>query len=116
MGTGASHEEYVELSRIIDILNDRFGTDFKLADQLFFVQIREEAAADEILKQAAKVNTLENYKFVFDKALESLIIDRMEGNEEIFTRLMNDKRFHEVASSYLLKEVYEQIRSERVAN
>ncbi|HEX9024760.1 MAG TPA: type I restriction endonuclease [Geobacteraceae bacterium] len=113
VGTGATHEEYVELSRLIDLLNDRFGTDFKPADQLFFDQIREEAAADEILRQAARVNTLENFKFVFDKALESLIIDRMEGNEEIFTRLMNDKRFHEVASGYLLKEVYEQIRAEQ---
>jgi type I restriction enzyme R subunit len=112
VGTGTSHEEFVDLSLLINLLNDRFGTDFKPADQLFFDQIREEAAADESLRQAAKVNTMENFKFVFDKALEGLVIDRMEGNEEIFTRLMNDKRFHQVASDYLLKQVYEQIREE----
>ncbi|MHB8707998.1 MAG: type I restriction endonuclease subunit R [Desulfuromonadales bacterium] len=112
VGTGGAHEEYVELSQLINILNDRFGTDFKPADQLFFDQIREEAAADETLRQAAKVNTLENFKFVFDKALESLIIERMEGNEEIFTRLMNDKKFNQVASEYLLRQVYQQIRDE----
>ncbi|MDO3378546.1 type I restriction endonuclease subunit R [Geoalkalibacter halelectricus] len=112
VGTGKGHEEFVELSQLIGILNDRFGTDFKPADQLFFDQIREEAAADESLRQAAKVNTLENFKFVFDKALESLIIDRMEGNEEIFSRLMNDKAFHRVASDYLLHQVYGQIREE----
>lgn len=44
--------------------------------------------------------------------LESLIIERMEGNEEIFSRLMNDRQFHDVASGYLLKQVYEQIREE----
>ncbi len=59
---------------------------------------------------------MENFKFVFDKALEGLIIDRMEGNEDIFTRLMNDKKFHRVASEYLLKQVYEQIREEEGAN
>lgn len=112
VGTGGTHEEYVELSQLIDILNDRFGTDFRPADQLFFDQIREEAAADETLRQAAKVNTLENFKFVFDKALESLIIERMEGNEEIFTRLMNDDKFRGLASDYLLKQVYQQIREE----
>ena len=112
VGTGTSHEEFVDLSLLINLLNERFGTDFKPADQLFFDQIREEAASNETLRQAAKVNTLDNFKFVFDKALEGLIIDRMEGNEEIFTRLMNDKGFHRVASEYLLKQVYEQIREE----
>ncbi len=112
VGTGKGHDEIVELSQLIDLLNDRFGTDFKPADQLFFEQIKEEASADESLRQAAKVNTLENFKFVFDKALESLIIERMEGNEEIFSRLMNDRQFHDVASGYLLKQVYEQIREE----
>jgi len=110
VGTGESHGEYVELSQLIDLLNDRFGTDFKPADQLFFDQIKEEAVADENLRQAARVNTMDNFKFVFDKTLEGLIIDRMEGNEEIFNRLMNDKNFHEVASGYLLQQVYEQLR------
>ncbi len=116
VGTGGTHEEYVDLSLLINLLNDRFGTDFKPADQLFFDQIREEAAADSALRQAAKVNTLENFKFVFDKALENLIIDRMEDNEEIFTRLMNDKQFNKVASDYLLKSVYRQIREEEPVN
>ena len=35
VGTGISHEEIIELSQLIDIINDRFGTDFKPADQLF---------------------------------------------------------------------------------
>jgi type I restriction enzyme, R subunit len=33
---------------IIEILNDRFGTDFTEADRLFFEQVREEAKANEI--------------------------------------------------------------------
>ncbi|MEW6595069.1 MAG: type I restriction endonuclease [Thermodesulfobacteriota bacterium] len=112
VGTAEPRTEFVDLSQLITILNERFGTDFKPADQLFFDQIKEEAVADETLRQAARVNTMENFKFVFDKALEGLIIDRMEGNEEIFTRLMNDRKFHAVASGYLLQRVYEQIRDE----
>ena len=34
------HHELIELSRLIDIVNQRFGTEFKPADQLFFDQIR----------------------------------------------------------------------------
>ena len=35
------------LSQLIDVVNERFGTDFNQADQLFFDQIVEAAMADE---------------------------------------------------------------------
>ena len=111
VGTGISHEEKIKLSRLIDIVNERFGTDFKPADELFFNQIREEAVADESLRQAANANPINNFKFVFDKALEDLIIDRMEQNEDIFARFMNDQEFKKVISESLLRQVYDQIRA-----
>ena len=44
------------LSQLIDVVNERFGTDFNQADQLFFDQIIETAMADDGLRQAAAVN------------------------------------------------------------
>jgi type I restriction enzyme R subunit len=112
VGTGVSRGEQIELSKLIDILNERFGTDFKPGDQLFFESIREDAVADSGLRQAALANTMENFGYVFLKALEGLFIDRMEQNEEITTKFLNDKEFQRIVGQYLLKEVYEQIRSE----
>lgn len=114
VGTGATHDEKIELSQLIDILNERFGTDFKPVDQLFFDQIREEAVADEDLRQAALANKVEDFRYVFDKALEGLFIDRMEGNENIFARLMNDDEFRKLAKEHLLHQVYEQIHASDV--
>lgn len=114
VATGQDHEEQIKLSRLIDIVNDRFGTDFKPADELFFNQIREEATSDESLRQAALANPIESFKYVFDKALEDLIIDRMEQNEDIFAKFMNDKEFQEVVSNNLLQQVYEQINAEKL--
>lgn len=91
VGTGVSHEEMIELSQLIDILNERFGTEFKPADQLFFDSIREDAAADTTLREAAMVNTMENFGYVFLKALEGLFIDRMDQNEEITAKFMNER-------------------------
>lgn len=44
------------------------------------------------------------------KTLEGLFIDRMEQNEEIAAKFMDEDRFREEVSRYLEKEVYEQIR------
>jgi len=110
VGTGTSHGDDVSLSSLINMLNERFGTQFTPADQLFFDQVTETAAANEKLQEAARVNTLENFSFVFNKMLEGLFIERMEGNEEIFTRLMNDDSFRGLATEHLVREVYEKIR------
>jgi type I restriction enzyme, R subunit len=112
VGTGTSHAEKVELSQLIDILNERFGTDFKPGDQLFFDSVAEDAMADLGLRQAAMANTMENFGYVFQKALEGLFIDRMELNEEITAKYLNEKEFREVVGQKLLQQVYEQIRKE----
>lgn len=115
VGTGQSEGPQVELSRLIDQINERFGTDFTPADELFFNQIREEAVADEGLRQAAHANTIDNFRFVFDKALEGLFIDRMEQNEELFAKFMNDKDFQKLVTEHLLREVYADIRRDESA-
>ncbi len=112
VGTGVSHEEKIELSQLIDILNDRFGTEFKPGDQLFFDSIKEDAVADSALRQAALANTKENFGYVFLKALEGIFIDRMEQNEEITAKYLNEKEFQEVVGKKLLEQVYEQIHKE----
>lgn len=114
VGTNTNQETQVELSQLIDILNEKMGTDFKTADELFFTQIREEAVADETLRRAANANTIENFRFVFTKALEGLFIDRMEQNEDLFARYMNDAAFHTLVGEHLLRQVYAQIRDENV--
>ncbi len=112
VGTGVSHEEMIELSQLIDILNERFGTEFKPVDQLFFDSIREDATADTTLREAAMVNTMENFGYVFLKALEGLFIDRMDQNEEITAKFMNEREFQKVVGQDLLKKLYEQIRAD----
>jgi len=114
VGTKASHPDEIELSQLIDILNERFGTEFKPGDQLFFESIREDAVADDVLRQAAKANTMENFGYVFRKALEGLFIDRMDQNEEITAKYMNEDRFREAVTQHLLKDVYDRIRDEAV--
>lgn len=113
VGTGAAPEVKIELSQLIDILNDRFGTEFKPGDQLFFDSIREDAVSDTYLREAATANTMENFGYAFRKQLESLFINRMDQNEEITAKFMNEKEFQDTVGKYLLKTVYDQIRSEK---
>jgi type I restriction enzyme R subunit len=109
VGTGQDDDE-IRLSELIDLLNQRFGTDFTQADQLFFDQIQEEAVESDTLRQAAGTNSKEDFRYVFEKAFERLVIDRMEGNEAIFGKLMADGEFRKLAMEHLLHKVYEALK------
>jgi len=109
VGTASTKDEEVALSMLIDKLNERFGTEFTPADQLFFDQVAETAIEDEKLQEAAKANTMENFGYIFETMLEKLFIDRMDGNEDIFRRLMNDDKFRKMASEHLKEQVYNRI-------
>ena len=110
VGTGRAPDEEVTLSRLIDTLNERFGTDFTGADQLFFDQIRASAEEDEKIVEAAKANNLTNFSSYLDRMLDELFIDRMEGNEEIFSRVMTDKAFRSAAHDHLAREIFRRAR------
>jgi len=109
VGTAIVRESEIALSQLIDIINERFGTDFTLADQLFFDQIVETAVQSDELKQAAQVNSPDKFALLFKRLLEALFVERMDHNEEIFGRYMNDRAFQKAVSDLLASEVYERL-------
>ena len=108
-GTRKDKDEYARLSEIIKLLNDRFGTDFTEADKLFFDQIEEEMVMDEKLGVQAKTNTIDNFKYGFDDVFIDKLVDRMDQNQDIFNKIMDDKAFATVVKDYLLKRVYKRL-------
>ncbi len=115
VGTGAQTDKVVPLSTLVDQLNERFGTDFTAADQLFFDQVRATAERDDKIVEAAKANSLGNFSDFFGRILDDLFIQRMDGNDEIFRRVMSDKQFRSVAQDYLAQEVFQRINQSAAA-
>jgi type I restriction enzyme R subunit len=110
-GIRMSKEEETALSEIINVLNKKFGTEFSTADKLYFDQIYEELIADDSLGLQAKSNTMENFKYGFEDKFMDTTISRMEQNQDIFTKMMNDKEFGNIVKDYMLKKVYQQFKT-----
>ena len=110
VGTAGFADEGVALSTLVGKLNERFGTNFTEADQLFFDQISASAEHDEKIVEAARANNLANFSSYLERMLDELFIDRMEGNEEIFSRVMTDKEFRTVAHEHLAREIFKRAR------
>ncbi len=108
VGSGAVRDKDVLLSRLIDIINERFGANLTDADQLFFDQLAEEALQDDSLRQAAEANSEDKFQMVFRAALESLIIERMDLNEALFTSYMSNAEMQETIAKWLGEQVYKR--------
>jgi type I restriction enzyme, R subunit len=111
LGTGREKGTDIALSTLVAQLNERFGTNFTGADQLFFDSVRATAERNEKIVEAAKANTEANFSAFFERMLDGLFIQRMEGNEEIFNRVMSDKQFRAAAQEHLARQLYGRIRS-----
>ena len=110
VGSGLAREQEAPLSQLIDLINDRFGTDFNDADQLFFDQIVETAVADETLRETAAVNSEERFELTFKNLVDNLFTERMDQNEEIYIRYMNDAAFRQMVSRWMGTEAYRRLR------
>jgi type I restriction enzyme R subunit len=113
VGSGRVREEHVPLSRLIDIINERFGGELNDADQLFFDQIAEAATHNASLRQAAEVNSRAKFQLVFRQVLESLFIERMELNEELLAHYMGKPEMQELVSKWLGSQIYDKLAAMR---
>lgn len=111
VGSGVAREVAVPLSQLIDILNERFGTNFNQADQLFVDQIVAVAVADDGLRQAAAANPEDKFELVFRNVVERLFVERIDQNEEFFIRFMNDKAFQKIVTAWSASEAYRRLRA-----
>lgn len=107
LGTGSVPEEHkAPLSTIIQVINERFGTDFTEEDRLLFEQISGDMVQDEKLAEQARANTREKFKEVFEpKAMEAFVA-RHGRNEKIVNEFMSNQDVRSLIVAALLDEVY----------
>ncbi len=103
-------EDTEPLSQIVAELNERFGLDLTERDQLLFDQFEDTWLADEDVLAQATHNTYENFRLVFDPRFLATIIGRMDQNEAIFKRVLDDEEFAKALLELYARRVYRSAR------
>ncbi len=105
-GIKREKEEREKLSNIIKLLNDRFGTDFTDADKLYFEQLEQALYQNKELKMRAENNPIENFRYAFEEIFVQTLIERMDANQEIFEKIMENNEFKVEVRDWLTKKIY----------
>lgn len=107
VGTGGVPDANTSpLSTIIQIINDRFGTDFTDEDKLRFEQISGDMAQDEKLVEQARAGSKEKFKVVFEPKATQAFVARHGRNEKIVNDFMSNPEMRSLIVAALLDEVY----------
>jgi len=114
-GSKWAKPEEVRLSEVITILNERFGTDFTEADQLFFEQLMEHAKSDEQVRKWAGANPLAGFSLPMKAKLRDAIVDRMALNEAIATKYLNEADFENVVFGELVRRIHKDLKDTETA-
>ncbi len=111
-GAGKQNEPPVEhLSEIVTELNQRFGLHLDERDQLLFDQFEQTWITDPEVILQARNNTLDNFRLVFGSRFLGTVIDRMDDNEAIFKRILDDQQFRQALVDLYTTRVYRKARS-----
>jgi type I restriction enzyme R subunit len=112
-GTGKQYDLKLEtLSSIIETLNDKFGTNLDERDQLLFDQFEETWVADPEVVAQARNNEFDNFRLVFDRMFLGTVVGRMDDNEAIFKRVLDDEDFQKTLMDLYALRVYRRLRDE----
>ena len=110
-GAGRRNDPDVEpLSEIVETLNERFGLNLDERDQLLFDQFEETWVADPKVAAQARNNTLDNFRLVFDRMFLGTVVNRMDDNEAIFKRILDDDEFQAALMDLYATRVYSRAR------
>ena len=107
-GTGIPVEDEKEnLSKIINDLNSRLGTNFTEIDKVL-EQIVEEMSKDAEMVIRAK-NPLDLFKIVYDDKVMGVVLSRMTKNQEFCEKYLEDEDFRIEIDKILLPLVYNRL-------
>jgi len=110
-GSGPHNEPAVEpLSQIVHEINERFGLNLDRRDQLLFEQFEETWVANPEVAAQARNNTLDNFRLVFDRMFLRTVVGRMDENEAIFKRILDDPEFQAALMDLYATRVYRRSR------
>ncbi len=107
-GTGKAKEDKVKLSTLIELVNDRFGTDFDAQDLIDGVT--NQLLNDEKVQKAAQANDRANFGFAGKDAFDDALIERHGKHAEFIDRVFGDKEILEFLRGKVLDEVYAQLK------
>ncbi|MGG3269860.1 DEAD/DEAH box helicase family protein [Priestia aryabhattai] len=98
------------LTKILDRLNNKNGTEFGEHEKLNIQQIVDIASGDETLRTQAQNNPYDDFILGFRKRFTDYVVEGFEKNQGFFGKILEDDMFREQIEGSIGEHVYEVLK------
>ena len=107
---GLRPDEKEALSRIIEALNERFGTEFGPEHRVILRSMAESLAENPKLIESVRVNTRDNVRLIHDEMLEEQFQDIILESRGLYKKFVDNPEFNRAVRDAMFGLVYGQIQ------
>lgn len=94
-------EDMEALSKIIETLNTRFGTDFSEDDRLSILQLEQRLSDNEALEASRRANPPERVRLTFDHVVEDALQGMVNTHFKFYKQVTDNPAFAKVLLDWL---------------
>ncbi len=94
-------EDMEALSKIIETLNTRFGTDFSADDRLSILQLEQRLGENEALEASLRANPPERVRLTFDHVVEDALQEMVSSHFKFYKQVTDNADFAKVFLDWL---------------
>ena len=106
-GTRPAKDDKEKLSRLIHLVNERFGTSFDAQD--IVDGVTQQLMDSEELQRAAKANPRANFDLVGAPAFDEALVDRHAKHAEFIDRVFADEELLRFIRTRVLDDIYARL-------
>jgi len=106
-------DKKTKLSKILQVLNDAFGTDFTEDDEVFLGRVKDNLGVNGELLNKMIHNSKENVKAVFDKYFWKEIGTLLRNNHGLYKKLIDNKNLSEKLKDLIFDSLYSEFNKKK---
>jgi type I restriction enzyme R subunit len=105
-------EEEEPLSRIIEEMNDRYGTEFTDSDKVILIRLKNSLETNPDLKTSAKINSQENFKLSFRHMFDEVLLSFIADHFAFYKKVNDNKNLKKDLVDNLFSMVYRSLKED----
>ncbi|MBI5000026.1 MAG: type I restriction endonuclease subunit R [Euryarchaeota archaeon] len=109
-------ETYEKLSKIVQELNDAFGTDFTDDDKVFLGRLKDNLMNNPDLIDKIEHNSRQNVLAIFDNYFDEEITKLLNGNMNFYKKMVDNDKLRTRVKSNLFDLIYYEYKKKRNQN
>ncbi len=109
VGAGANQGEKEALSKIVEELNQMFGTEFGKEDEVVIQQLETRLGADAVLAQQMKSGSRDAARLSFEQVAHDMLFDLIDSNFRFYKKVQDDEHVSKALFDRLFDRYYRDV-------